>query len=62
MTMKEFMNKVWTATEIVGAGKVIDRRVCYGSEPDFQFTVERPDGGIEFVSAKEMFDLKVEFV
>jgi hypothetical protein len=61
MTMKEFMDKVWTANEIVGAGKVVDRRVCYGSMPDIQFTVERPGGGFDLISAKEMFDLGVDF-
>jgi hypothetical protein len=62
MNMKEFMNKVWTATEIENVGLVVDRRVCYGALPDIQFTVEKFDGtGLEFISAKEMFDCGVGF-
>lgn len=61
MQLNEFMNKVWTATEIAG-NKVIDRRVCYGSKPDFQFTVELANGEIDFVSAFDMFENGVEYV
>lgn len=61
MNLTEFMNKVWTATEIAG-NKVIDRRVCYGSKPDFQFTVEMPNGDVDFVSAFDMFENGVEYV
>lgn len=61
MSLNEFMNKVWTATEIAGS-KVIDRRVCYGSKPDIQFTVETSEGEIDFVSAFDMFDNGVEYV
>ena len=62
MKLKEFMDKVWGATEIVDFGKVVDRRVKYGALPDIQFTVEKFDGtGIAFVNAKEMFDLGVGF-
>ena len=62
MKLNEFMNKVWTATEIEGVGKVVDRRVKYGALPDLEFTVEKFDGtGVEFVCAKEMFDLGISF-
>lgn len=61
MNLNEFMNKVWSATEIAG-NKVIDRRVCYGSVPDFQFTVETTDGEVDFVSAFDMFENGVEYV
>lgn len=61
MTIQDFMNDVWTATEIAG-NKVIDRRVCYGSNPDFQFTVETTDGEVEFVSAFDMFENGVDYV
>lgn len=61
MTIQDFMNDVWSATEIAG-NKVIDRRVCYGSNPDFQFTVETTDGEVEFVSAFEMFHNGVDYV
>ena len=61
MNLTEFMNKVWSATEIAG-NKVIDRRVCYGSQPDFQFTVEMPNGDVDFVSAFDMFEYGVEYV
>ena len=61
MTLTDFMNKVWTATEIAG-NKVVDRRVKYGSQPDFQFTVELPNGDVEFVSAFDMFENGVEYV
>lgn len=62
MKFNEFMNKVWSAVEIENVGKVIERRVGYGSLPDIKFTVEKFDGtGLEFVSAKEMWDLGVGF-
>jgi hypothetical protein len=61
MKMKEFMNKVWAATEIEGAGKVIDRRVCYGSFPDIEFTVKQENGNVILVRAKEMWDLGLRF-
>ena len=61
MTLKEFMNDVWTAT-VVNSCEVVDRRVCYGSEPDIQFTVKTQDGDINFVSAKEMFEKEMEYV
>jgi len=61
MKIKEFMDRVWNANEIVGAGKVVDRRVKYGNQPDIEFTVKQDNGNVIFVSAKEMFDLGVEF-
>lgn len=61
MTLKEFMNDVWTAT-VVNSCEVVDRRVCYGSEPDIQFTVKTQDGEVEFVSAFEMFHNGVDYV
>jgi hypothetical protein len=51
MSLKEFMDNIWSAEEINGL-KVINRRVCYGSEPDLQFQLE--DGS--FVNAKELFN------
>jgi hypothetical protein len=59
--LKAFMDAVWTATSISG-NTVVDRRVEYGSLPDIQFTVELPNGEVDFVSAFDMFENNVEFV
>lgn len=58
--LKTFMDSVWTATQISG-NTVVDRRVCFGGNPDIQFTVELPNGEFDFVSAVEMFEGGVEF-
>ena len=50
MELKDFMNKIWTATEINGV-KVVDRYLGYGALPDINLTLE--DGS--FVSAKDLF-------
>jgi hypothetical protein len=54
MEFKEFMNWVWDQKTVNGQ-TVLDKRVCYGAEPDIQFTVQNEGGEIAFVSAKEMF-------
>jgi len=54
MEFKEFMNWVWDQKTVNGQ-TVLDKRVCYGAEPDIQFTVQNEGGEIDFVSAKEMF-------
>ena len=54
MEFKEFMEWVWDQKTVNGQ-TVLDKRVCYGAEPDIQFTVQTENGDIEFVSAKEMF-------
>jgi len=54
MEFKEFMEWVWDQKTVNGQ-TVLDKRVCYGAEPDIQFTVQNEGGEIEFVSAKEMF-------
>jgi hypothetical protein len=59
--LKSFMEAVWTASSISG-NTVVDRRVKFGSQPDIQFTVELPNGEIDFVSAFDMFENNVEFV
>ena len=50
MELKDFMNKIWTATEINGV-KVVDRYLGYGALPDINLALE--DGS--FVSAKDLF-------
>ena len=54
MEFKEFMEWVWDQKTVNGQ-TVLDKRVCYGAEPDIQFTVQNEGGEIAFVSAKEMF-------
>ena len=54
MQLKDFMDSIWTATEIDG-NTVIDRRVRFGSAPDLEFTVQTAEG-IQFVSAKDLFE------
>jgi len=54
MEFKEFMEWVWDQKTVNGQ-IVLDKRVCYGAEPDIQFTVQTESGDIDFVSAKEMF-------
>jgi len=54
MEFKEFMEWVWDQKTVNGQ-TVLDKRVCYGTEPDIQFTVQNEGGEIAFVSAKEMF-------
>jgi hypothetical protein len=54
MEFKEFMEWVWDQKTVNGQ-TVLDKRVCYGAEPDIQFTVQTENGDIEFVSAKKMF-------
>ncbi len=57
---KKFMNDVWSAKTIAGES-VIARRVKWGSQPDIQFTIEKSDGEIDFVSAFDMFETKMEW-
>ena len=54
MEFKEFMEWVWDQKTVNGQ-TVLNKRVCYGAEPDIQFTVQTENGDIEFVSAKKMF-------
>jgi len=54
------MDSVWTATQISG-NTFVDRRVCFGGNPDIQFTVELPNGEFDFVSAVDIFEGGVEF-
>ena len=54
MELKEFMNWVW-GQKTVNGQTVLEKRVCYGAEPDIEFTVKTEGGEIAFVSAKEMF-------
>ena len=54
MEFKEFMEWVWDQ-ETVNGQVVLDKRVCFGAEPDIQFTVQTENGDIDFVSAKDMF-------
>ena len=54
MELKELMNWVWEQKTVNGQ-VVINKRVCYGSEPDIEFTVQTEGGEVAFVSAKEMF-------
>ena len=54
MELKEFMN--WVSEQKTVNGQVVlNKRVCYGSEPDIEFTVQTEGGEVAFVSAKEMF-------
>ena len=54
MELKEFMN--WVLEQKTVNGQVVlNKRVCYGSEPDIEFTVQTEGGEVAFVSAKEMF-------
>lgn len=57
MTFNEFMNKAWTATEVVGYGKVAERVLGYGSRPDITLFIEGSDS---LLSAKKLFELGVE--
>lgn len=57
MTFNEFMNKAWTATEVVGYGKVIRTELGYGSAPDIKILIEGSD---TLLSAKKLFELGAE--
>lgn len=57
---KKFMNEVWSAKTIAG-NSVIDRRMMFGGQPDIQFTIEKSDGEIDFVSAFDMFKTNMEW-
>jgi hypothetical protein len=54
------MNDVWTCQTIAGA-PVVERRVCYGSEPDFEFVTQLPNGEYNFYSAFDMYENKTEY-
>lgn len=58
--MVNFMNDVWTCQTIAGE-PVVERRVCYGSEPDFEFVTELPNGEYNFYSAFDMYENKTEY-
>lgn len=54
MELKEFMEWIWDQKTIEGH-TVIDKRVCFGAEPDIEFTVKDENGDFKFIKAKNMF-------